>query len=524
MIFLGFRKDSEVLIKKEKTNEIFQALLDHSNEIIIFLSSDFKILEFNKQAAQFYAWSREDVLARDFVALCARYQFNCPVDQGFFARSDHAFEFKSTVNSVYGGAQIVSWSIRSNFSKKEAGDVAIVLIGRNASFEADQERNSAVNSVGSAVSCLYWKDRKGRYLGCNEQMRKLTPLSSLDEVLNKTDHDLWPGQASQIVQNDAYVIKTGKTLYTEEVLRAADGRRLLFTSHKMPLRNAKGEIVGVIGNSVDITRLSSPKDHVSSNSAYFSAFGSSSGRVLLVETDSLTQKATASKLQKFHDLVDIVATGEQALQQLKKRSYQLVYMDLSLPDMPGYAVTNQIREWENEYHRDPVPIIALTEHVDPDSKADCLNAGISFVLQKPLTDELAEKMLVTFVIDRSFITTQLSVKREMSSDKIIDLNLGAKLAGGDGKMAGNMLRLLAAELPQNKKVMDKAYQEKDSGSLSEAIRQLHGSLCYCGAPRLKRAAEVLKIGLSAEPTSVDTFYRKLCTEIDVFLAAYQSSL
>ena len=70
------------------------------------------------------------------------------------------------------------WSIKSNFSQ-EVSDAAIVLIGKNISFKEDQENYKANKATENEVGCLYWKDQKGRYLGCNEQMRKLTNLLSL---------------------------------------------------------------------------------------------------------------------------------------------------------------------------------------------------------------------------------------------------------------------------------------------------------------------------------------------------------
>lgn len=102
---------------------------------------------------------------------------------------------------------------------------------------------------------VYWKDRNGVVLGCNQQQAINLGYSSPEEVIGKTDFD-WCSydEALEVRSNDQWVITTGATITVEEGS---------YLSHKMPLRNYHGNIVGVLGMSMEIssykTRLEQAK-------------------------------------------------------------------------------------------------------------------------------------------------------------------------------------------------------------------------------------------------------------------------
>jgi PAS domain S-box-containing protein len=100
---------------------------------------------------------------------------------------------------------------------------------------------------------VYWKDAEGVYLGCNDAVVKKGNLCSKDDIIGKTDDDLWPAQAKNFRKTDFEVIKLGKTIEAEETITLVDGSVLHFVSIKSPLKDDKGNIIGVIGNSTDIT-------------------------------------------------------------------------------------------------------------------------------------------------------------------------------------------------------------------------------------------------------------------------------
>ncbi len=111
-------------------------------------------------------------------------------------------------------------------------------------------------------------------------------------------------------------------------------------------------------------------------------------RILLVEDNVLIQKAVAALLCKLNNNVDIASCGGKALELAHQAIYDLIFMDIGLPDMDGFTVSRQIREFNTE-----IPIIALTAHLDQEYRNICLEAGINEIITKPLTVELAQDCL-----------------------------------------------------------------------------------------------------------------------------------
>ena len=106
------------------------------------------------------------------------------------------------------------------------------------------------NIIDAVPGQLYWKDKNGVYLGCNQYMATSYQFKSKSDIIGKTDHLLWPDYAVLLQENDRRVIEQGITISSEE---RVNGR--IYLSIKMPLRDSNNHIIGIIGNSADITYL-----------------------------------------------------------------------------------------------------------------------------------------------------------------------------------------------------------------------------------------------------------------------------
>lgn len=103
---------------------------------------------------------------------------------------------------------------------------------------------------------IYWKDPKGVYLGCNDQIVAIAGVESREEVIGLTDYDLpWCDKADALVEHDREVMQSGLTQAFEETALAANGEVIYTYTNKTPLRNQKGEMFGVLGISIDVTEL-----------------------------------------------------------------------------------------------------------------------------------------------------------------------------------------------------------------------------------------------------------------------------
>ena len=110
------------------------------------------------------------------------------------------------------------------------------------------------NIIYEIPGCVYWKDKKGVYLGCNKGFLEIAGLNSVDQVIGKTDFDLcWAEQAEILRKNDKEVMLFGP-IHFEESVTLSNQEKLTYTVVKSPLYDEKGEVIGVIGTSLDISQ------------------------------------------------------------------------------------------------------------------------------------------------------------------------------------------------------------------------------------------------------------------------------
>ena len=113
-------------------------------------------------------------------------------------------------------------------------------------------------------------------------------------------------------------------------------------------------------------------------------------RILLAEDNPVNQKLAARLIEKWGHSVLTVGDGRQALDALQRRKFDVVLMDVEMPEMDGYEATAAIRAQEQRtggHH----PIIAMTAHALKGDRERCLAAGMDGYVSKPIrANELFE--------------------------------------------------------------------------------------------------------------------------------------
>lgn len=127
-------------------------------------------------------------------------------------------------------------------------------------LELEEENARLKNIIDSIPGSIYWKDKNGVYLGRNLYAAEksysvhLEKKPDKEEPIGKTDYDYMPKDvADQYRKHDLEVMQKGKDLIREEYITLPSGEKLTQLSYKKPLRDKQGNIVGIIGNTIDIT-------------------------------------------------------------------------------------------------------------------------------------------------------------------------------------------------------------------------------------------------------------------------------
>ena len=130
------------------------------------------------------------------------------------------------------------------------------------------------------------------------------------------------------------------------------------------------------------------------------SFNYSSREILVVEDALIAKKVAQAMLKRLNCKVDFASSGLEALDLIAKNDYDMIFMDLGLPDMDGVAVTEKIRGMKEK--KGSVPIIALSANFDDECRAYCLKAGMNEFIAKPLTKENVYYLSDKFLSKKSF--------------------------------------------------------------------------------------------------------------------------
>ncbi len=109
--------------------------------------------------------------------------------------------------------------------------------------------------ISNIPAFVFWKDRKSRYLGCNEVFAKSAGVDYPEDLIGKSDYDLiWQNEAPVYRQDDQRVMEGGEQLLNfEEPQTREDGSQITLLTSKVPLKDPQGSVIGVLGIYTDIT-------------------------------------------------------------------------------------------------------------------------------------------------------------------------------------------------------------------------------------------------------------------------------
>ncbi|MBP3956043.1 PAS domain S-box protein [Gemmata sp. G18] len=155
---------------------------------------------------------------------------------------------------------------------------------RERTSAALREREELLRSVIAHIPCgVFWKDRNSVYTGCNDLFARNHALPGPEAVVGHTDLELGtaPAEAEAFRAFDRRVMETGEPLLgIEEALTRPNGTRVVLLTSKVPLRDAAGAVVGVLGVYQDITDRTRAEDEVRAWKARYEAAVKATGQVL----------------------------------------------------------------------------------------------------------------------------------------------------------------------------------------------------------------------------------------------------
>jgi CheY-like chemotaxis protein len=214
-------------------------------------------------------------------------------------------------------------------------------------------------------------------------------------------------------------------------------------------------------------------------------------RILLAEDNTVNQVVAVRLLQKIGHTVMVVGNGRDAVLMLDDQDFDLVLMDVQMPDMDGIEATRVIREKEKAT-RKHVPIIAMTAHAMKGDRERCLAAGMDGYIAKPIRP--AELYAGITPYPRPPEAT-LVIPPSPADAPCIDWRVAWANMEGDRELMSELARLFLDELPQQMDDLRRAAKGLHSKDLERQAHRLKASLGnFAAKPALEAALRLEKIG------------------------------
>ncbi len=238
-------------------------------------------------------------------------------------------------------------------------------------------------------------------------------------------------------------------------------------------------------------------------------------RVLLAEDDPVNQKVMQFMLHSQSHAVVIANNGREAIDRISKEKFDIIIMDINMPEMDGFEATSIIRKKEKETG-EHIPILAFTALAFKNDREKCIDAGMDDCIIKPVQMEDLFKALAKHSCGAgSSKTKPETAKNEEDARKIFDKEQALERIGGDE----NLLKELAdghikfsSELMVK---MGKALIVKDSETLVFTAHTIKGSLATIGGEKAyKIALRLEKMWRKGDISKSEEDYKLLQKEVE----------
>jgi two-component system sensor histidine kinase/response regulator len=232
-----------------------------------------------------------------------------------------------------------------------------------------------------------------------------------------------------------------------------------------------------------------------------------SRNILLVEDNEINQKMAKSLLLRRGHKVEIAGNGFEALQIIKAKQFDLIFLDIQMPEMDGYEVAQRIREFEGP--RSHTPIIAMTAHALPEDRQRCLDAGMDDYVTKPIDPKKVFEVIDIWGIRNGVVPGLVSNTQENTSvatpydtqSAVVLAELDSILPRFSDDLAfyTSTLEEFIAILPIRIKEMKDAAEIKDYKKVAFIAHSMKGLSANIGANQLAAfSSQLEKICKSAE--------------------------
>jgi two-component system sensor histidine kinase BarA len=243
------------------------------------------------------------------------------------------------------------------------------------------------------------------------------------------------------------------------------------------------EFVSIINTSQSIAQLVNDKSGTVKHEASSQpSEAPDSKRVLLVDDNQVNLKLASELIHLWGHEVTEAEHGSQALEIYQTQDFDLIILDIQMPDIDGVSLLQMMREHDPD---DQTPVVALTANVLNDEADRLLELGFDYYLSKPIDEDKFRSLLDGNPQRRDSATGQPEAA-ESSEDCSVDYARSLSLSADNESLLRQIFEIIQRDIPDQQQQLDKALDQQDQDKLSAIAHKLHGVTCYASLPRLRR--------------------------------------
>ncbi len=225
------------------------------------------------------------------------------------------------------------------------------------------------------------------------------------------------------------------------------------------------------------------------------------GSILLVEDNPINQKMAQVMLSRMGHHVDLANNGLEAVSKVKEGLYDLIFMDVQMPEMDGFEATLQIRLLEGKAHH--TPIVAMTAHAMAGDAQRCFDAGMDDYLSKPLERDKVKSMVEKWALFKQSPNGPESAQKqdpghdkndrqdEADRDQTLDVERSLPRFGDDWAFYTSLLLDFSKSLPEEVANLHTALDNHQFDRISFLAHKLKGVAANFNSYRLTNLAKQL---------------------------------
>jgi len=221
-------------------------------------------------------------------------------------------------------------------------------------------------------------------------------------------------------------------------------------------------------------------------------------RVLVAEDNPVNRMLATKLLERWGHHARPATDGREAVEQAGAEHFDLILMDVEMPELDGYEATRRIREVESELD-EHVPIIAMTAHAGGEHRQRCLEAGMDDFVSKPIDPQRFHDLLEGLVDRRPRASgsvpdgpTEDSATTTATGATTFDADHLMERLGGDLTLLEEIVALFEEQRPRLMERLRGAVEERDVSEARSVSHLLKGMIANFGAERARLAARAIE--------------------------------